>query len=182
MVTASMTVLTAGGFEYFCPDLVRSGPNIRHHTAISNGLKPTSSFPADNMSSCSLCNPASSRNLTWEQISGGIWESAHGVWGSSAEDVFAVGDQAAILHYDGVPWNPMQSPATWSLYGVWGSSPEDVLAVGEGGTILHYDGVIWEEKANSRMDWGFEGVWGSSAENVFAVGERGKILHYGPRH
>ena len=30
-----------------------------------------------------------------------------GIWGSSTEDVFAVGLDGTILHYDGKAWSPM---------------------------------------------------------------------------
>ena len=63
------------------------------------------------------------------------------MWGSSGSDVFAVGEDGTILHYDGSGWSAMSSGTTNELYGVWGSSGSDVFAVGDGGTILHYDGM-----------------------------------------
>jgi hypothetical protein len=99
------------------------------------------------------------------------------VWGSSSNDVFAVGESGTILHYDGNSWNVMSSGTTDDLYGVWGSSWDDVFAVGESGTILHYDGVSWSEMARDSTGWLAE-VWGSSGSDVFAVGDEGTILHY----
>lgn len=60
------------------------------------------------------------------------------VWGSSGNDVFAVGDNGTILHYDGTQWRQMNSGTSETLYDVWGVSGSDVFAVGTGGTILHY--------------------------------------------
>jgi len=59
--------------------------------------------------------------------------SLTGVWGSSANDVFVVGDR--ILHYDGTAWTEMASPASDWLNGVWGSSANDVFAVSRHGLI-----------------------------------------------
>jgi VCBS repeat-containing protein len=61
-----------------------------------------------------------------------------GVWGSSGNDVFAVGYRA-ILHYDVAEWAPMSVPfGAREILGVWGSSADHVFAVGSFGTILHH--------------------------------------------
>jgi hypothetical protein len=60
----------------------------------------------------------------------------HEIWGSSAGDVFSVGDDGIVLHFDGNQWTSTK-PTGKGLLGVWGFSPGDVFAVGEGGTILH---------------------------------------------
>jgi hypothetical protein len=60
----------------------------------------------------------------------------HEIWGSSAHDVFAVGDNGVIVHFDGTTWTSVK-PTGRTLIGVWGFSPGDVFAVGEAGTILH---------------------------------------------
>ena len=90
------------------------------------------------------------------------------VWGSSATDVFAVGNDGLILHYDGTTWSQMSSGTTNPLYGVWGSSSTDVYAVGQG-SMLHYNGSSWSPVQTGYPAY-FRGVWGSSADNVFAVG------------
>jgi hypothetical protein len=43
------------------------------------------------------------------------------VWGSSASDVWAVGQDGAIAHWDGAAWSSSNSGTTSSLYAVWGS-------------------------------------------------------------
>jgi hypothetical protein len=60
------------------------------------------------------------------------------VWGSSNGDVFVVGKNGTILHYDGSSWSAMRSGTTNHLSGIGGSSDGEVFAVGETGTILHY--------------------------------------------
>lgn len=46
-------------------------------------------------------------NMTHEVVHpGGIWLS--GIWGSSTTDIYAVGYDATLLHYDGVAWTPIQ--------------------------------------------------------------------------
>jgi hypothetical protein len=100
-----------------------------------------------------------------------------GVWGSSSSDVFAIGEQGTILHYNGSDWSPMTSGTTSNLEGVWGASHSDVFAVGWEGTIRHYDGTTWSAMTSGTGN-GLSAVWGTSPSDVFAVGWEGTILHY----
>src|SRR5687768_1750180 len=123
------------------------------------------------------------------------WSMGHlyGVWGSSPQNVYAVGHAIDALgnhvplvyHNDGTGWIEASPPlaAGWGgghLYGVWGSSASDIYAVGEGynqngsGPLLyHNDGTGWIE-ATPSLPVGWSGgslidVWGSSASDIYAV-------------
>src|SRR5437899_4462576 len=98
------------------------------------------------------------------------------VWGATGSDVFAVGDDGNIWHYDGTSWTAQPSGTTQVLYGVWGSGRKDVFAVGAGGTILHYDGTSWTVQPSGTPQVLY-GVWGSGGTDVFAVGSGGTIFH-----
>jgi photosystem II stability/assembly factor-like uncharacterized protein len=79
------------------------------------------------------------------------------VWGASNTDVFAVGDDGVILHYDGKTWTEtsgktrtqMALRATADLYNIYGFSEKQIYAVGRYGTILYYDGVDWKKVDSS---------------------------------
>jgi hypothetical protein len=103
--------------------------------------------------------------------------SVSSVWGSSPSDVFAVGTDGTILHYDGSTWSAMVSGTANDLYSIWGSSHSDIFAVGWNGTILHYDGSAWSTMSSGTTS-NLADVWGSSPSDVFAVGWDGAILHY----
>jgi hypothetical protein len=106
--------------------------------------------------------------------------SIYAVWGSSANDVFAVGKFGTILHYNGSQWSQMDNLFRTDLYGVWGNSSNDVYAAGASGTILHYDGNYWSLLDIPFMV-DFEGVWGSAANDLYAVGDDesgGYIYHF----
>lgn len=103
------------------------------------------------------------------------------VWGSSANDVFAVGG-GDMFHYNGSVWSAMDADTLYGFwFGVWGSSGNDVFAAGRdgdgNGAILHYDGAAW-----FRMDVGqvppLLSIWGTSATDVYAVGVLATMLHY----
>jgi hypothetical protein len=54
----------------------------------------------------------------------------HACWGTSDDDIFAVGDNGAILHYDGSGWTKMLSNTTKSMYSIWGTSDSNIWASG----------------------------------------------------
>lgn len=107
-----------------------------------------------------------------------------GVWGSAANEIFAVGEQGTILHYNGTSWASMISGTTANFHSIWGSAANDVFAVAGDGTIMHYNGTAWSLMVRgTAVD--LAGVWGSSSEDIFAVGyqtfitpESSSIFHY----
>ena len=106
-------------------------------------------------------------------------QTLYGVWGSSPSDIFAVGEDGTILHYDGTRWWPQTSSTSKTLYAVGGTSATDVYAVGARGTIVHYDGSRWQT-ATPYMgpEYDLRAVWAASPADVFVVGDHGTILHY----
>ena len=135
-----------------------------------------------NGTNCTSANPCTEMNS-------GTTKVLYNVWGSSHSDVFAVGENGQILHYDGNAqdkWTPMavSGLSTVTLRGVWGSGPSDVYAVGSGGTIIHYScppalPCSWVVQ-DSGTTVHLRGVWGTGVTDVFVVGENGTILHRGP--
>jgi len=126
------------------------------------------------------CTPA------WETMTSGATDLA-GIWGASPTDVFAVGPNANIVHYDGTAWTPMTSPTQFHWMAVWGASSRDVFAVGGDWSVaaaIHYDGSSWKAIDPAvKLDLG--SVWGTSPTDVFAGagalgtgGHGGMILHY----
>jgi hypothetical protein len=104
----------------------------------------------------------------------------HGVWGSSASDVYAVGEDGTTLHYDGGQWLGVDYGFSIydDLWAVWGTSASDVFVAGDSGTVLHYDGARWAE-LNTRLGVDLRDIWGTSASNVIAAGaEDATVAHY----
>jgi len=122
--------------------------------------------------------------------------SLHSVWGSSANDIYAVGfgydmnmHQVPLLyHNDGAGWtesSPSLPTGGWNgreLISMWGSSANDVYAVGDGYNaggnsmplLYHYNGSSWTEAGLSLPAGLVNGylsrVWGASANDVYAAG------------
>ena len=84
-------------------------------------------------------------------MTSGTTKTLNSIWGSSGNDVFAVGEGGTILHYNGSAWSPMASGTTENLKGIWGSSGSDVFAVGANGVILHYNGSAWSPMTSGTI-------------------------------
>ncbi|RPJ58448.1 MAG: hypothetical protein EHM12_07835 [Dehalococcoidia bacterium] len=113
----------------------------------------------------------------WTTMNSGTFRALRGIWGSASNDVWAVGGEGTILHYNGSTWASVTSPDSTTLTGVWGSSSTNVFAVGWNGTIIHWDGNTWSTMT-SGTSRDLYGVWGDSANSVFAVGGSQTVLHW----
>lgn len=94
------------------------------------------------------------------------------VWGTTAADIWAVGDGGTINHWDGTAWarsSPTGLP-TMALRGIWGTSASNIYAVGDAGTTLHYDGTRWSP---ANLDLSTTGnlndVWGAPDGSRFWI-------------
>lgn len=77
----------------------------------------------------------------------------YGIWGTAADDLWAVGDAgdggtALVLRQDGSGWREvdvsgLRPQGVPTLFKVWGRGSDEVYAVGAGGVILRYDGESW---------------------------------------
>jgi hypothetical protein len=111
-----------------------------------------------------------------------------GLWGSGADDVYAVGARAdgtsLVLRFDGFGWNALDVRCVEELRAVWGSGPDDVHVAGSGGALLRFDGARWtRERSGTRGT--LRALWGRGAREVFAAGHDelgvGILLRYDGR-
>ena len=104
------------------------------------------------------------------------------MWGTAGSDVFAVGLDGAIVHYNGTAWSAMPSNTSTYFYGVWGVGAKDVYAVGNpifkpDEAIMHYDGASWSKMPPPKTNISYFDAWAASATDVWVVGQSGSILH-----
>ncbi len=98
------------------------------------------------------------------------------VWGTSPDNVYAVGESGVVLHYDGASWAQEASGTTKDLISLWGAGPDEILAVGGRGiaTLLRYDGASWTETLVGTEP-GLNGVWMDSDGYAYVCGQGGKV-------
>jgi len=135
---------------------------------------------------------------TWQTMllpAGVNFTFIEGIWGTSAADVYAVGDGDTILYYDGNPagqWEHFDKQGleegSYALYGIWGSSDQDIFVTAFGtvggnqrNLILHYDGSMWTTFVTSISTNDFNRlleIWGTGPDDVYTASYNGDILHY----
>jgi hypothetical protein len=73
------------------------------------------------------------------------------VWGSSPEDIWAVGREGTIVHWDGEKWEKvdLSLPEDFIFWDIHGTDSDDVYAAGnvenEEYKLFHFDGNQWNE-------------------------------------
>jgi hypothetical protein len=118
-----------------------------------------------------------SAQAVWTYEESGTRRHLRDVWGTSANDVYVVGDAGTIRHYDGTKWTSQDSGTRAALRGVHGSSSSNVFAVGDDGTILHFDGKQWAAQP-SATKFDLEAVWCAGPSDAFAVGVQGTTARF----
>lgn len=115
--------------------------------------------------------------LTWQPVKSPTTQFLWGVYGTAQDDVWAVGDQGTILHYDGSAWSSVTSPTTEDLFVAFALAKDDAWACGRNGTLLHYDGSAWSLVTSPSTNL-VTALWGSAKNSVWAVTQAGEILFY----
>jgi hypothetical protein len=84
-------------------------------------------------------------------------ERLGGVFGAAAGDFVAVGNNGAILEFDGSSWNRnVITGFITHLNGVWGRGAWQIFAVGNEGTIMQRSNGAWEDlKTLAEQQGGF---------------------------
>ncbi len=97
------------------------------------------------------------------------------VWASSADDIYVVGDDAIVMHYDGVDWRRTLIGSNFN-HSVWGSGPNDVWVLGLF-DLYNYDGADWTEVDNDES--GGEGqVWGFGPDDIWVMTDDDHAVHW----
>jgi len=110
----------------------------------------------------------------------------NGIWGSSINNIYTVGDGGKILKSangsNSNSWSQVTSPTTNNLKGVYGASDKFIYAVGTDGTILYYGGATYNNKWHlvpNITSQTLNSVWGSDRTGLYAVGNNGTIIYLG---
>jgi hypothetical protein len=131
---------------------------------------------------------------SWAHVPEARWRTFNDVYGSAANNVFAVGNDGQILRYDGSAWSaqrfngsavvsePLNAPATparrIALRALWGlPSINFAVAVGDSGTVLYNDGAQWIN-FSQPMSASLTDVWGTDLNNFYATTSDGRLLRW----
>ena len=110
----------------------------------------------------------------WQTMISPVTHNLNAIWGRSRSDIYAVGNNGIILHYDGNIWRSLSSPVKSDLYSIWGND-SDIYIVGANGVILKREYQVWvpmiSGTENDLLD-----IWGITDTDIIAVGKKGTIL------
>ena len=123
----------------------------------------------------------------WSRIGVAGTETFWWLHGTSATDMWMVGENGRIAHFDGTKLTDVPSGTTATIFGVWAASKSDAWAVGGSpglgaaapqDVLLHFDGQAWTPSPLPQtFGRTYFKVWGTSSENLYVVGEAGTIWH-----
>ena len=103
-------------------------------------------------------------------------ERVHALWAGAANDVWAVGQNGLVMHWNGVRWSKWSEQLAGDLHAVWGRSRDDVWINGCANNFHHWNGAAWSSVPNP-VPASYAGVcpalWGASAIDVSAIGFAG---------
>jgi hypothetical protein len=104
------------------------------------------SFAPDDVWAATPEGPLHFDGTSWSKSSSHLPIAA--VWGSAAEDLWAVGgtraDQAVISHWDGHTWTSYPNDFPTSFEAIAGTRANDIWAA-SGTVMVHYDGTRWKQ-------------------------------------
>jgi len=104
-------------------------------------------------------------------------EHLYGLYITSINDVWAVGNKGVIVHYDGASWSLHTDTGNETWYDITCTSASNCWAVGKSGDVAQYNGSTWTESTVSSSD-DINGVYALSASDIWAAGKSGKLWHY----
>lgn len=97
--------------------------------------------------------------------------------GSAGNDVWAVGDSGAILHWDGSAWTKVPSNTTAHLFGVAMATASRGWAVGSDGALLEWNGAAWRVLP-PKSDDGYQAIAlvpGAQPVHAWVPGDKGGV-------
>jgi len=98
------------------------------------------------------------------------------VWGTSASNVYVVGQSGEVMHWDGASWTEELVGASDDLVSLWGTGPDRIVAVGGRSNAIAsvWDGSSWKTTTLAPTP-GLNGVWMRAPGVAHVVGAYGTL-------
>jgi hypothetical protein len=145
------------------------------------GASPDDLWAVGGFASASDARPILLRGLSgaWSEWDAGL--PAHSnlfkVWGSSANDVYFVGDDGLVAHFDGSAISTEATPSNDRLVTVFGTGPNDVYAVGGllAPQFIHWNGQAWTSLVAPNATQSLNGGAATAGGGLVVIGEQGYV-------
>ena len=104
------------------------------------------------------------------------------MWGTNSSDLYAVGNNGNIAHYDGKNWQKIESGTTLNINDIWGDFNKrtqewEILAVAadkffnEGSSVLKIEKTKAKEINKTGLPWSLSSIWFQSSRKYFIGGD-----------
>lgn len=111
---------------------------------------------------------------SWTTMNSDVSVDLYAVWGTSASNIYAVGENGTIVHYDGSGWVQQSSGTSQTLLTIWGKNPNNIYVAGRQGTLLHYNGTAWTNITTGTY-YDLVGISGTDGSPVYLVASNGDL-------
>ena len=118
----------------------------------------------------------------FESVDTGVTKNIYGMWGTAQNNLYAVGAQGTLVHWDGGGWSLQANFTQQDLKSVYGLDAQHVWAVGLGGSAGEFDGLGWKATPVLAGNVSLNGVFaakGLGGPDVWATGQSG-VYKLGP--
>jgi hypothetical protein len=113
----------------------------------------------------------------WTASDTGRAGNMYGVHGSDGSNVWVVGDQGAILHWDGSGWTPITSSLDETLNAVFVAGADAAIVVGDNGAAARWNGSAMSAMGTDTHQ-NLYAVHGVSGTNAWTVGNGGLAMQF----
>jgi hypothetical protein len=120
------------------------------------------------------CGPMST-GPEWKKSESNTTERLNALFGFGPSDLWAAGDDGAIVHFNGTSWTRVDSGTSRTIKSIWGATANDVWFVGDSGAVLRWDGSTISAVTGAPTS-SFVAVRGSATNSVFLCSSVG--LHF----
>lgn len=119
---------------------------------------------------------------TWKSynVTGLFNGYAYGLWGTSSNNLYMVGGNGSIAHYNGTTWSKMTSNTTVDLEDIYGLDANHIWATGTNAdysrsVVLFYDGNTWKTIYDDQLltpskRYEFSSLWTSRGKSLYLAG------------
>ncbi len=96
--------------------------------------------------------------------------------GFDATDVYAVGADGLVLHFDGIEWRPEDLSTERDFHGLWCADGGSIVAVGDDVLAVKKDD-LWSVQEGADLG-SMHKIWGTGLDDLYTIGSHGTILHF----
>jgi hypothetical protein len=163
----------AGGWDNFVYEWTGNRLEFRYHSSLDRINSLWCDYAGDTV----MVTGDNGYVFRWSEMAG--WDQMtaddqrrhfYDVWGTSGHDVFAVGQDGLIAHFDGEDWTLMNSGVTDTLRAISGP-----VAVGDNGAVTVFDGSQWRPESPGTTA-NLNAVYHIEGKETWAVGDGGVII------